>query len=71
MPWLSLSNPEKALAFSENALGAFGAPAVDSADLTGGNHQGAMLEAFATDSAGGDGVQYGEFMAMGDLGELG
>ena len=67
---LSLSKPEKALAFSEHRPAAFGIPAVDSADLTGGDDQGVLLETFTSDTPGGDGVQDASFMRVGEGGKL-
>ena len=55
--------------FGKN-LGAFGLPAMDSADFTGGNHQGLMLETFATDTPGGDGIQDASFVGVRDGGKL-
>jgi hypothetical protein len=65
-----LSNPEKPLAFSESDPGAFILLAAKPADLTGRNYQGMRLEAFTTDTPGGDGIQDASFMGVGDRGKL-
>jgi hypothetical protein len=43
---------------------------VDSADLTGGDDQGVMLETFTSDTPGGDGVQDASFVRAGEGGKL-
>ncbi|MBV9998452.1 MAG: hypothetical protein JO015_04975 [Verrucomicrobia bacterium] len=54
----------------EYRLGAWVLPAVESADLARGNHQDMRLEAFTTDTPGGDGIQDAAFMRVSDRRKL-